>query len=64
MRTFERTLELVKRQHPGVDDDEARSIAHDWLADAAEEDRNREDTPSIEDTMPEEMLALRRELRS
>lgn len=63
MISFANMLARVKRQHPGMDDDEAQDLAHQWCCEASEEDEQREDSPSIEDTLPEEVLALRNELR-
>lgn len=49
MLSFAKTLAMVKRQNPKLDNEEARELAHDWLRDAAEEAANREDTPCLEE---------------
>lgn len=57
---FERTLRQVKRTFPELDDDEARDVAREWIADEAEAREQQDDTPSIEDRIPDEVLRLRR----
>ena len=48
MISFESTLAHVKRLHPDLDDEDARDLAHDWLAERARDLEQVEDSPCLE----------------
>jgi hypothetical protein len=48
MMNFARTLAMVKKQHPLMDEQDARDLANDWMCEAAEEAAQREDTPCLD----------------
>lgn len=47
--TFEKAMKLARKQNPGMDEEELTDLVHQWMADAAEEAANREDTPCLDE---------------
>lgn len=62
-KLYDLALAKVKKLYPNMDPEEQQDLAQDWARERAHEISQREDTPTFEDRIGEEELALRREIQ-